>query len=156
MSEPELQTSGAGSDNGGVAVATGAAGREYSDEIKALGDKMASLSSKSARSILEYLESEYGIEMPPDAPPVPDKGDTIIVDGIEEKTSFDVHLVSVADPAKRIGVIKIVREVAGLGLAESKALVDSLPKLLKEIVPKAEAEALQKKLEEAGAKVELK
>ena len=73
----------------------------------------------------------------------------------EEKTSFDVILKEV-DAAKKIGVIKEVRSVTNLGLAEAKTLVESAPKTIKEAVPKAEAEELKKKLEAAGAKVELK
>ncbi len=73
----------------------------------------------------------------------------------EEKTSFDVILKEV-DAAKKIAVIKEVRSVTNLGLAEAKTLVESAPKTIKEAVPKAEAEELKKKIEAAGAKVELK
>lgn len=72
----------------------------------------------------------------------------------DEKTEFDVVLASAGD--KKIGVIKVVREVTGLGLKEAKALVDGAPKAVKEGVSKADAEALKAKLEEAGATVELK
>lgn len=74
---------------------------------------------------------------------------------VEEKTSFDVFLKEV-DAAKKIGVIKEVRAITNLGLAEAKALVEAAPKMVKEACPKAEAEELKKKLEAAGAKVELK
>lgn len=74
---------------------------------------------------------------------------------VEEKTSFDIILKEVAAD-KKIGVIKEVRAVTNLGLAEAKTLVESAPKTIKEAVPKAEAEELKKKLEAAGAKVELK
>ena len=74
---------------------------------------------------------------------------------VEEKTSFDVILKEV-DPAKKINVIKEVRACTNLGLAEAKTLVEAAPKTVKESVPKAEAEELKKKLEAAGAKVELK
>ena len=73
---------------------------------------------------------------------------------VEEKTDFDVVLMAAGD--KKIQVIKVVREITGLGLKEAKDLVDGAPKPVKEAVPKAEAEALKKKLEEAGATVELK
>jgi large subunit ribosomal protein L7/L12 len=73
----------------------------------------------------------------------------------EEKTSFDVILKEI-DPAKKIGVIKEVRAMTNLGLAEAKALVESAPKTIKESVPNAEAEDLKKKIEAAGGKVELK
>lgn len=74
---------------------------------------------------------------------------------VEEKTSFDVILKEV-DAAKKIAIIKEVRAVTNLGLAEAKALVESAPKTIKEAAPKAEAEELKKKIEAAGAKVELK
>lgn len=72
----------------------------------------------------------------------------------EEKTEFDVELTAAGD--KKINVIKVVREITGLGLKESKDLVDGAPKMIKEKVAKADAEAMKAKLEEAGAKVELK
>ncbi|MBM4309713.1 MAG: 50S ribosomal protein L7/L12 [Deltaproteobacteria bacterium] len=72
----------------------------------------------------------------------------------EEKTEFDVVLVGAGE--KRINVIKVVREVTGLGLKEAKDFVDALPKAVKEAIPKAEAEDIKKKLEEAGASAEIK
>ncbi len=74
----------------------------------------------------------------------------------EAKTEFNVILVSITAPDKKIPVIKVVREATGLGLAEAKALVEGAPKAVKEGLPQAEADALKKKLEESGAKVELK
>ncbi|MBY0229347.1 MAG: 50S ribosomal protein L7/L12, partial [Gemmataceae bacterium] len=74
----------------------------------------------------------------------------------EAKTEFTVVLEGLADPGKKIGVIKVVREITGVGLAEGKGLVDGAPKPIKENIPKEEAEAVKKKLEEAGAKVTLK
>ena len=74
----------------------------------------------------------------------------------EEKSTFNVILKGVPDATKKIAVIKVVREITGLGLAESKALVDGAPKTLKEQVDKNTAEEMKKKLEEAGAQVELK
>ncbi|MDR0633943.1 MAG: 50S ribosomal protein L7/L12 [Azoarcus sp.] len=73
---------------------------------------------------------------------------------VEEQTEFDVHLVAVGD--KKVEVIKIVRAATGLGLKEAKDLVDGAPKAVKEALPKADADALKKQLEEAGAKVEIK
>ncbi|ERT62514.1 MULTISPECIES: 50S ribosomal protein L7/L12 [Megasphaera] len=73
---------------------------------------------------------------------------------VEEKDEFDVILKSAGE--KKIGVIKVVREVTGLGLKDAKDLVDGAPKTVKEAMPKADAEALKAKLEEAGASVELK
>jgi large subunit ribosomal protein L7/L12 len=74
----------------------------------------------------------------------------------EEKDEFDVVLTGMADPAKKIGIIKVVREITALGLKEAKDLVEAAPKAVKEGVPKEEAEALKKKLTDAGATVELK
>jgi large subunit ribosomal protein L7/L12 len=76
------------------------------------------------------------------------------VAAVEEKSQFDVELTASGD--KKINVIKVVREITGLGLKESKDLVDGAPKVIKEKVAKADAEAMKAKLEEAGAKVELK
>jgi large subunit ribosomal protein L7/L12 len=72
----------------------------------------------------------------------------------EEKTDFDLVLTDAG--AQKVGVIKVVREITGLGLKEAKDLVDGAPKTIKEAMPKADAEAAKKKLEEAGAKAELK
>ena len=73
---------------------------------------------------------------------------------VEEKTEFDVILTSAG--ANKVGVIKVVREITGLGLKEAKDLVDGAPKAVKEAAPKADAEAIKKKLEEAGAQAEIK
>jgi large subunit ribosomal protein L7/L12 len=73
-----------------------------------------------------------------------------------EKTEFTVQLDGLADPTKKISVIKVVREVTGCGLADGKAMVEAAPKAIKENIPKADAEAVKKKLEDAGAKVSLK
>ncbi|HKV38943.1 MAG TPA: 50S ribosomal protein L7/L12, partial [Blastocatellia bacterium] len=73
-----------------------------------------------------------------------------------EKDEFDVVLTGMADPGKKIGIIKVVRELTSLGLKEAKDLVEAAPKAVKEGIPKAEAEATKKKLTDAGATVELK
>ena len=82
-------------------------------------------------------------------------GKSIFVDPAEEKTEFDVVLTGF-DAAQKIKVIKVVRELTGLGLAEAKGFVESAPKAVKEGISKDDAEALKKQLEEAGAKVEIK
>lgn len=151
MTDELLDSSGNGND-GGTAVATSA---NYGDEVSAIGDQLVKLSAIDCRSLLGYLKETYGIE-PPETPVLPDTGGVIFVDGKEEKTHFDIHLVSLSENPNRIGIIKTIRESTGLGLAESKATIDALPKLLKEIVPKADAEALKKKFEDLGAKIELK
>ena len=97
------------------------------------------------------MEEEFGVSA---AAPVVVAGDAGAAGAAEEKTEFDVVLVEAG--ASKIPVIKAVREATGLGLAEAKALVDGAPKAIKEAMPKDDAEALKAKLEEAGAKVELK
>jgi large subunit ribosomal protein L7/L12 len=102
---------------------------------------------------LGYLKSEYDIDAPEGGTAVVETVTTVVE--VVEQTSFDVHLKAI-DPTKKIGIIKIVRAVTGLGLAESKALVEAAPTLVKEAMPKAEAEKLKKELEDTGAQVELK
>lgn len=129
---------------------------DFSATITDLGDKLASLTLKDAVDLGNYLKEKYGIEAA--------AGGAVMMAGpaagaaaaapAEEKTEFDVTLKSC--PAdKKIGVIKVVREVTGLGLKEAKDLVDGAPKKLKEALPKADAEALAKKLKDAGAEVEM-
>ena len=104
--------------------------------------------------LVKALEERFGVSAAPVAvaagPAAPAAGAA----EAEEKTSFDVVLASAGD--KKIQVIKVVREITGLGLKEAKELVDSAPKPVKEGVDKAEAEEIKSKLEEAGATVELK
>lgn len=126
--------------------------KEFSKEITELCDKLVNLTVKDAQSVVDCLKDVHGIE--------PASGGVIMAgpaaggEAEVEKDSFDVHLVAVGD--KKIAVIKAVRAATGLGLKEAKALVDQAPKTIKEGVPKEEAEALVKELEEAGAAVELK
>ena len=103
--------------------------------------------------LVKALEEEFGVS----ATPVAVAGGAAAGDGAaaaEAKTDFDVVLVDAG--SSKIGVIKVVREITGLGLADAKGLVEGAPKALKEGVSKDEAEEMKKKLEEAGAKVELK
>lgn len=103
--------------------------------------------------LVKALEEEFGVS----ATPVAVAGGAAAGDGAaaaEAKTDFDVVLVDAG--SSKIGVIKVVREITGLGLKEAKAIVDGAPKAVKEKVSKAEAEDIQKKLTEAGAKVEVK
>ncbi len=127
---------------------------EVEPAVKELGDKLASLTLKQAVDLGTYMKDAYGIE--PAAGGVmmagPAAGDG--GDAVEEKTTFDVVLTGAGD--KKIQVIKVVREVTGLGLKEAKALVDEAPKPVKEALPKEEADALVEKLKEQGAEVELK
>lgn len=125
----------------------------FDAKIKDLGDKLAGLTLKEAVDLGKYLKEAYGIEaasgggMMMAAP-------AAAAPKAEEKTSFDVILKGV-DPAKKIPVIKVVREATGLGLAEAKAFVDSPGKAVKQGLDKAEAEKLKKTLEESGATIEL-
>ena len=121
-------------------------------KISELGDKLAGLTLKEAVDLGKYMKDTYGIEAA--------AGGGMMVAAAaaaapkaEEKTSFDVILKAAGD--KKIQVIKVVREVTGLGLAEAKALVDAPGKPVKQGLDKAEAEKLKKSLEEQGATVEL-
>ena len=120
--------------------------------IQELGDKLAALSLKDAVELGKYLKDTYGIE--------PAAGGAMMVAAgpaaakAEEKTSFDVVLKAV-DAAKKIAVIKVVRELTGLGLAEAKAFADNPGKAVKQGVTKEEADKISKQLTEAGGTVEL-
>ena len=122
--------------------------------VQELGDKLAALTLKDAVELSKYLKDTYGIEaaagggMMMAAAPA-----AAAAAPAEEKTTFDVTLKAAGE--KKIDVIKVVREATGLGLKEAKDLVDGAPKKVKEGLPKADAEALKKKLEAAGATVEM-
>ena len=115
-----------------------------SEKITALIEEVKALTVLELSELVKALEEEFGVSAAAMAAPA-----------AEEKTEFDVVLASF-DAAAKIKVIKAVREITGQGLAEAKATVEGAPKALKEGVSKDEAEELKKKLEEAGAKVELK
>lgn len=102
--------------------------------------------------LVKALEEKFGVSAA--APVAVAAAPAAAAAAVEEKTEFDVVLVSAGD--KKIGVIKVVREVTGLGLKEAKELVDGAPKAVKEKISKADADALKAKLEEAGASVEVK
>jgi large subunit ribosomal protein L7/L12 len=130
---------------------------EVAEDIKQLGDKIVGLTLKQAVDLAAYLKDTYQIE--------PAAGGAVVMAGggggggaaaekEEEKTNFDVVLKTAGD--KKIQVIKVVREVTGLGLKEAKDLVEGAPKTVKENLPKADAEALKKKIEEQGGTAELK
>ncbi len=127
----------------------------YSAPVKEIGDKIVALSLLQAKELSDYLKNEYGLEAAAaSAVMVSGGGAAAGAEAAVEKTEFDVVLESAGE--KKIGVIKVVRTITGLGLAEAKALVDGAPKTVKEGVAKAEAEKMQKELEEAGGKVSLK
>jgi large subunit ribosomal protein L7/L12 len=131
-------------------------GRVWAPEVKDLGDKIVALTVAKAVELGDYMEqvhkikpaaSAVAVAAPAAGPAVPEKP--------AEPTEFTVQLDGF-DPAKKINVIKIVREITGLGLKEAKDLVEGFPKPVKEIVSKDEAQKLKTKLEEGGAKVSLK
>lgn len=121
-------------------------------DIKALAEALVALTVKEVNELAQVLKDEYGIEPAAAAVAVAAPGAAGAA-AVEEKTSFDVVLKSPG--AAKLQVVKAVKEACGLGLKEAKELVDNVPSKLKEGVDKAEAEALKKTLEEAGAEVEL-
>jgi len=129
--------------------------RTWDKKIKDLGDKIVGLTVLQAKELGDYLEDVHGIKAAAPAAvgmfaAAPGAG----AEAEAEKDSFDVVLTGAGD--KKIPVIKVVREITSLGLKEAKDLVESAPKAVREGVTKDEAEQLKKKLEEAGASVELK
>lgn len=124
-------------------------------DLKAFADQLVNLTVKEVNELAEILKDEYGIEPAAAAAPVMVAGGAGGEgDGAEEKSNFDVVLTSAG--AAKLAVVKLVKELTGLGLKEAKELVDGAPKAIKEGVAKDEAEGLKKQLEEAGAEVELK
>ena len=124
-----------------------------SEKITALIEEVKALTVLELSELVKALEEEFGVSAAAMAAPAAGAG--AAAEAVEEKTEFDVVLAGF-DAAAKIKVIKAVREITGLGLADAKAVVEAAPKAIKEGVSKDEAEDLKKKLEEAGAKVELK
>jgi len=122
-------------------------------DIKALGDQLVELSVKEVNELATYLKETYGIE-PAAAAAVAAAPAAGGAAAAAEKTNFDVVLK--APGANKLQIVKLVKELTGLGLKEAKDLVDGAPKTIKEGLPKDEAENLKKQLLEAGAEVELK
>ena len=123
-------------------------------ELKDFAEKLVNLTVKEVNELADILKNEYGIE--PAAAAVAVAGPAAGGEGAaaEEKTEFDVILNAAG--GQKLQIVKLVKELTGLGLKEAKAVVDSAPAPIKEAVTKDEAEALKKQLEEAGAEVELK
>ncbi len=130
---------------------------QVSDELKTIGDQIAELTLKQARDLSEYLKEEHGIE--------PAAAGAVVLPGggdgggdaegsTVEQTEFDVVLTNYGE--KKIGVIKEVRSLTGLGLKEAKGLVEGVPSKVKEGISKEDAAEAKQKLEEAGATVEIK
>ena len=123
-------------------------------DIKNLAETLVGLTVKQVQELADVLKADYGIEPAAAAVVVAAGGDGGGAAAVEEKTAFDVILVS--SGAAKLGVVKIVKDLTGLGLKEAKDLVDGAPKAVKEGVSKAEAEEVAAKLKEAGAEVEVK
>ena len=121
-------------------------------DIKAIADELVNLTVKEVNDLKNLLKEEYGIE-PAAAAVAVAAGPAAAAPAAEEKTDFNVVLKSAG--AAKLQVVKAVKEACGLGLKEAKELVDGAPSTLKEGMPKADAEALKKTLEEAGAEIEL-
>ena len=122
-------------------------------DIKVLAEQLVNLTVKEVKELADVLKEEYGIE-PAAAAVAVAAAPAAVGAAEEEKTSFDVILKSAG--AQKLAVVKLVKDLASLGLKEAKELVDAAPKPIKEGVSKDEAEALKKSLEEAGAEVEIK
>ena len=122
-------------------------------DLKAFAEQLVNLSVKEVNELAQILKDEYGIE-PAAAAVAVAAGPAAGAAAEAEKSAFDVVLKSAG--ASKLQVVKAVKEACGLGLKEAKDLVDGAPSTIKEGVAKAEAEALKKQLEEAGAEVELK
>ena len=123
-----------------------------SEKVAQLIEEVKVLSVLELSELVHALEEEFGVSAAAAVAAAPAAGGA--APAADEKTEFDVVLAEVG--ASKMGVIKIVKKITGLGLKESKELVDNAPKAIKEGVGKDEAEEMKKKLEEAGAKVELK
>ena len=122
-------------------------------DIKTIGDSLVNLTVKEVQELATYLKDTYGIE-PAAAAPVMMAGGGGGAPAAEEKTTFDVILK--ASGANKLAVVKLVKDLTGLGLKEAKDLVDGAPKPVKEGVSKEEANQLMAQLKEAGAEVEVK
>ncbi len=121
-------------------------------DLKKFAEELVNLTVKEVNELAEILKDEYGIE--PAAAAVAVAGPVAEGAGEEEKTSFDVILK--APGGAKLQIVKLVKELTGLGLKEAKGVVDSAPTAIKEGITKEEAESLKTQLEEAGAEVELK
>ena len=120
-------------------------------DIKAIADQLVSLTVKEVQELAKVLKDEHGIEPAAAAVVVSGGGGG---EAAAVKTSFDVILLEAG--GAKLGVVKVVKDLTGLGLKEAKDLVDGAPKAIKEAIGKEEAEAIKKALEEAGAKAEIK
>ena len=123
-------------------------------DLKAFAEQLVNLTVKEVNELAQILKDEYGIEPAAAAVAVAAGPAVAAAEEVEEKTSFDVVLKS--SGANKLAIVKLVKELTGLGLKEAKDLVDAAPSVIKEGVTKDEADALNKALTEGGAEVELK
>lgn len=122
-------------------------------DLNAFAEQLVNLTVKEVNELAQILKETYGIE-PAAAAVAVAAGPAAGAPAAEEKTAFDVVLKNAG--ASKLNVVKVVKAQTGLGLKEAKELVDNAPSVIKEALPKADAEGLKKELEEAGAEVELK
>ena len=123
-------------------------------DLKAFAEQLVGLTVKEVNDLAKILKDEYGIEPAAAAPVMAAGGGAAAAAAVEEKTTFDVILKAAG--AQKLQVVKVVKDITGLGLKEAKDLVDGAPKPVKEGVSKDEAESVKTKLTEAGAEVEVK
>jgi large subunit ribosomal protein L7/L12 len=123
-------------------------------DLKAFAEQLVNLTVKEVNELAEIMKEEYGIEPAAAAVAVAGPAAGGAEGGAEEKTEFDVILKAAG--SSKLAVVKLVKELTGLGLKEAKGVVDSAPAPVKEGIPKDEAEGIKKSLEEAGAEVDLK
>jgi len=123
-------------------------------DLKSFAEQLVNLTVKEVNELAQILKDEHGIEPAAAAVAVAGPAGEAAAAGAEEKTSFDVVLTEAG--GSKLAVVKLVKDLTGLGLKEAKDLVDGAPKAIKEGVAKDEAESLKKQLEEAGATVEVK
>jgi large subunit ribosomal protein L7/L12 len=121
-------------------------------DLKDFAEQLVNLTVKEVNELATILKDEYGIE--PAAAAVAVAGPAAAAEEVEEQTEFDVILTAAG--GSKLAVVKLVKELTGLGLKEAKGIVDSAPAAVKEGISKDEAEGLKKSLEDAGAEVELK
>jgi len=129
------------------------------DKLQGIVDQIKDLSLLEASQLVKMMEETFGVSAAAAAvaaAPAAGGAGAAAAPAVEEKEEFDVILTGMSDPGKKIGIIKVVREIAALGLKEAKDLVEAAPKPVKEGAPKEEAETIKKKLTDAGATVELK
>ena len=123
-------------------------------DLNAFAEQLVNLTVKEVNELAQILKDKYGIEPAAAAPVMVAGGGAAAGAAVEEKTSFDVILK--APGGAKLNIVKLVKEITGLGLKEAKDLVDGAPKPVKEGVSKEEANAIKQQLEEAGAEIEVK